>query len=328
MFSISAAQAPVHSIACLGLDGRVEASFKSLLGILQNKMRVAWTFVENVDADVVVYNPGSPLAQAMLRSERKMASGHIFVPCSVEDPGADGLSLPLRADRLVHCLDNAVARMGQHVAHESTQTSLCERLDAALQTSSAIAIAITSGSSHGIINPARKMIYWPHALDTDAVAQMVINDVTVQPLHTADLNNLRRMEQQLIERVSWDAPFWAIGVSTSRGQLLKRLNPSQPYRLSRWPDFGLIGRRSSDIRCTALLTHKSMTPQELVRSAGFSEGRVHGFLNACALCGLLEEATPETKAAGNKLDVKAEPAVSGGMLQRIRRAFVLGTNGA
>jgi hypothetical protein len=253
-----------------------------------NKMRVAWKFVENIDADVVVYNPGSPLAQAVLRSEQKMASGHIFVPRSTDDPGENGLSLPLRADRLVHCLDNATAQISQHVAHDTAQMSLCERLDATLQTSSAIAIAITSGSSHGIINPTRKMIYWPHALDTDAVAQMMMNEVTVQPLHTADLNNLRRIEQQLIERISWDAPFWAIGVSTSRGQLLKRLNPKQAYRLSRWPDFGLIGRRSSDIRCTALLTHKSMTPQELVSSAGFSEARVYSFLNACALCGLME----------------------------------------
>src|SRR3569623_1965498 len=118
----------------------------------------------------------------------------------------------------------------------------------------------------------------------------------------------------------------AIGVSTSLSRLLPRPGPRKSYKLKRWPEFGLIGRRSSDIKCTALLTHKSMTPAELIAATGLSEARVSGFLNACALCGFLEEAQPAPRAELSSARINHEASLAGGMLQRIRKALALGAN--
>jgi hypothetical protein len=332
MFNSSPKDGMTYSLACLGLEGHVEASLKSLLGILRNKTSGVWQHSEDINADVIVYNPMSPLALAMLRRESKPKingrGAHIFIPCSSEDPGADGLTLPLRADRLLHCLQVASAQLGPALASTAAikHASLCERLDGLLATRDVIAVAITVGNKTGLINPTRQMIHWPRALDADGIAQLILEDVTLQPLLAADLEKLRRMEEDMHERMPWDAALWAIGVSTSQARLLPRLDTRKSYKLKRWPDFGLIGRRSSDIKCTALLTHKSLTPPELVAATGLSEARISGFLNACALCGFLEEAQAASKADVASSRMNTETSIAGGMLQRIRKALALGAN--
>lgn len=322
MFNTSTVQSSAHSLVCLGLDERTEASLKSLLGLLKGKTAAAWKIVENIDANVIVYNPGSPLAQALLRREERQATGHVFVPCSDHDPGTDGLRLPLRPERLLHCLQSAAGKLG-HQAIPAAEDNLCQRLDTLLQTKSVIAVEIVAGANTGVINPTRKTISWEQALDADAVAQMVLSEVSLNPLQISDLNVLRNLEHKMKQHQSWDAALWAIGVGTSRGQLLPRLRRDQSYRLTRFPDFCLIGRRSSDIKSTALLTHKSMTPDQLISETGFSEARVFGFINACALSGLLEEVQPSVQAAAQDQS-KGLPA--NGMFQRIRRALEIGAH--
>lgn len=331
MFKSAQKEGMNHSLACVGLEGHVEVSLKSLLGILKNKISGSWQHSEDINSDVIIYNPTSPLALAMLRREsRPKANGrgaHIFIPCSSEDPGADGLTLPLRADRLLHCLQVAAAQLATLGTTDTARhTNLCERLDALLQTRDVIAVSITVGNKTGLISPARQMIHWPRPLDTDGIAQLIMDDVTLQPLVAGDLDKLRHMEQEMHERMSWDAVLWAIGVSTSQARLLPRLDSRKAYKLKRWPDFGPIGRRSSDIKCTALLTHKSLTPPELAAATGLSEARISGFLNACALCGFLEEAQPVSRANLASNRINPEASIAGGMLQRIRKALALGAN--
>lgn len=332
MFNNSPKRNNAYSLACIGLDGHVEVSLKSLLGILGNKTSVAWQHSEDINSDVIIYSPTSPLAMAMLRRENAHAFSehgrHVFIPCSVEDPGEDGLTLPLRADRLLHCLQVACAKLGQALSGNgaAARPSLCERLDGLLQTRDVVAVAITVGNKTGLINPTRQMIHWPRTLDEDGIAQLIMEEATVQPMLASDLLKLRRMEAEMHERIPWDAALWAIGVSTSKSRLLPRLDSRKSYKLKRWPDFGLIGRRSSDIKCTALLTHKSMTPEELIAVTGLSEARVNSFLNACALCGFLEEAQPMIRGNAGNLRVHPDASLAGGMLQRIRKAFALGAN--
>ncbi|PTU32830.1 hypothetical protein [Stenotrophobium rhamnosiphilum] len=332
MFKSSSKEGTTYSLACIGLEGHVEVSLKSLLGILKNKTSGSWQHSEDINSDVIVYNPASPLAMAMLRRESKPRangrSAHIFIPCSSEDPGADGLTLPLRADRLLHCLQVATVQLSAAMSTigATKHASLCERLDGLMQTRDLIAVSITVGNKTGLINPARQMIHWPRSLDADGIAQLIMEDVTLQPLLAADLDKLRHMEQEMHERMPWDAVMWAIGVSTSQARLLPRLDLRKSYKLKRWPDFGPIGRRSSDIKCTALLTHKSLTPPELAAATGMSEARISGFLNACALCGFLEEAQPVSRANPANIHMNSEASIAGGMLQRIRKALALGAN--
>lgn len=95
-----------------------------------------------------------------------------------------------------------------------------------------------------------------------------------------------------------------------------------PYRLTRWPDFGLIGRRASDIRCAALLNHRAYTPAELSATTGFPLPVVNNFLNACALSGLLESAGATLPA---KTGFTATTLFSRPLFRRIREAFAIGS---
>jgi hypothetical protein len=321
-FSASREEA-AYSVACLGLEWRAELSLKSLLGLLKDRMPVAWRLSDDINADVIVYNPDSPLAQALLRREGAEGRRRVLVPCSVSDPGPAGLVLPIGASRLLSCLEDAAARLGMSgEARRAERASLCQRLDDVLRERDAVGVMLAMGEHRGMLDPARQLIHWPGVLDADAIARLVLEEVTVEPLRDGEGRELRRIMQDALQPVCWEAPLWAVGVSTSRGRLLRRLDPRRSYRLSRWPDFGVLGRSSGELKCAALLTQKDLSPEALVAMTGLPPPRVYGFVNACALCGLLEEGRDEAPAA-------APPAsFAGGMLQRIRKALFPGVERA
>lgn len=311
----------VYSLACLGLDWRVELSLKSLLGLLKDRMAVAWHHSDDIDADVIVYNPASPLAQALLRRESAGGRARVLVPCSAADPGPAGLAVPIGASRLLHCLEGASTRLGLPAAARAERPSLCQRVDDALHSPGAMGVVVAVGGQRGLLNPALHTIHWPDQLDADAIAQLVLEDVAVDALHAGQDRVLGEVAQEALEATPWDAPLWAVGTGASGGRLLQRLDAKRPYRLSRWPDFGVLGRRSADIKCAALLSQRELSPEALSALSGLPAAKVYGFVNACALCDLLEEC-----AGADPLPPPQPRAESftGGMLRRIRKAFALG----
>jgi hypothetical protein len=311
-----------YSVACLGLEWRVELSLKSLLGLLKDRMPVSWRHSDDINADVIVYNPASPLAQALLRREGGAGRRRVMVPCSAADPGPTGLALPIGASRLLSCLEGAAARLGMRsVAQRGESSSLCQRLDDALRERSTVGVMLTMGEYRGLLDPVRQVMHWPSELDADTISRLVLEEVAVEPLRAGEGEELRRIMRDALQPVGWDAPLWAMGISTSRGRLLGRLDARRAYRLGRWPDFGVVGRSSSDLKCAALLTQKDLSPEALVSMTGLPATRVYGFINACALCGLLEEAEAAQPAAPPPVQ---STSFAGGMLQRIRKAFSLG----
>lgn len=311
-----------YSVACLGLDWRVELSLKSLLGLLKDRMPVAWHHSDDINADVIVYNPASPLAQALLRRESSAGRLRVMVPCSASDPGPAGLTLPIGATRLLHCLAGASARLGLPALARGERASLCQRLDDILHGPGAMGVIVSFGGQRGLLNPALRTIHWPSELDADAIARLILEDVEIEPLHEGQDAALQVIAEDALDAMPWDAPLWAVGVGASGGRLLRRLDPGRPYRLSRWPDFGVLGRRGPDIKCAALLTQRELSPEALVALSGLPQAKVHGFVNACALCGLLEEPVVMESAPPPAAPVAA--SFAGGMLKRIRRALALG----
>lgn len=320
-FSASREEA-AYSVACLGLEWRVELSLKSLLSLLKDRMPVSWRHSDDINADVIVYNPASPLAQALLRREGSGGGRRVMVPCSAADPGPTGLPLPIGASRLLFCLESAAGRLGMRgESRRGESPSLSQRLDDLLRERDAVGVMLAIGEYRGLLDPARQLIHWPGELDADTIARLVLEDVAVEPLRHGEGEELRHIMQDALTPVAWDAALWAVGVGTSRGRLLRRLDARRPYRLSRWPDFGVLGRRSSDLKCAALLTQRELSPEALVAVTGLPAARVYGFVNACALCGLLEEGAGAMPAASSPA---APASLAGGMLQRIRKAFSLG----
>ena len=314
-----------YSVACLGLEWRVEVSLKSLLGLLKDRLSVAWQHSDDINADVIIYDPASPLAQAVLRREDTGGQHRVMVPCSASDPGPSGLALPIGASRLTQCLERASILLGLPTeARRGERPGLCQRLDDLLQAADTVGVIVTAGGHRGLLNPARKSIHWPHELDADVLAGLVVGEVAVEPMRATEEVEFHRTAQDAIVSIPWDMPLWAVGIGTSGGRLLRRLDAKRPYQLSRWPDFGVLGRRGSDIQCAALLTQKELSPEALAARTGLPIAKVYGFINACALCGLLQEGGVAADTAPGA-PVRPESFASG-MLKRIRKALSLGAD--
>lgn len=310
------------AIACIGLEWQTEASLKALLTVLRERTSAPWQHVDDLGvADVVLYEPASPLAAALLRRAGGEADTRRFLPCGHQLPDAvAGLRLPIGASRLLELLEDCAAGLqGRHAA--SLLPPLSERLDALLQDHELVGVAIAVGDETGYLSLRHRALYWPQALDAAELARLLLDAVLLRPIRPTDSLVARQMEARLMQMRSWDALLWAVAASTCAGRLLPRVDPRQRYQLSRWPDFGLIGRRSLDIKCTALLSQRALNPEELAAVSGLPMASVINFFNCAALCGILM-AVPAPALA---VTAKPPEAVMGGLLRRLRQAFALGT---
>lgn len=318
-------ESATFGLCCVGLEWQTEQSLKGLLSMLGEKAPGHWHCVDDVaQADLVLYEPGNVLAQALLR---RAGQDRLFVPCTSK-PGDDPLALriPIGPTRLVAVLEHAIRRLKGSAPDPVERTSLCQALDDALQTRHLAGVAMSSSGEVGFLSPQHRGLYWPRKLDTDELAAILLDGARVRAFGEQDralVDSLREVTPQML---TWDGVLWAIGVSKSSGRLLARLNPRTHYRLTRWPDFGLIGRRSTDIRCTALLTQKAFSPNALGALTSIPEARVFGFYNAAALCGILKPDVAATSLAEMPMPAGTLPETSfvGGMLRRLRAALVLG----
>ena len=285
----SKATTPHRRLACLGVDWQAERSLRATLALLGGKTREPWDFGEELAvADVVIYEPGNQLAQALQRRESPSAPRRLFLPCDGETPEAERrLRHPFGASRLIRCLDHA-SEVLPAPRIEAQRDGLCQRLDEALRSPNVRGVALLTGERRGLLLPAEAALRWPLPLGGDEIARLLAPDVELQVLRADDYGALRKLQAITPQQQPWETALWAVGVATSGGRLLRRLDEKRAYGLRRRPDFGTVGSRKSDLRCSALLLQAPMTPAQLASAAGIPAAVANNFLNAAALCGLLD----------------------------------------
>lgn len=313
------------AVGCLGLQWQTESSLKALLTVIHDRQAPAWHHVDDISAaDLVLYDPTSPLASALLRRASGQESNRLFVPCSHQLSESDGgLHLPIGASRLRELLDQIATRLGDK-SPVAPHECLSQRLDELLQNPDLLGVAFAVGGETGFLSLSQRAMYWPQPLDAAGLARLLLDQVVLQPIRATDRDWAARLEAVAPKMRSWDAMLWAVGASTGSGRLLSRLHPGRRYQLSRWPDFGLIGRRSVDIKCTALLSQRALTPDELASLTGLPQSSVANFLNCAALCGILQDIRLPGEAMPAVQQARPADSVMGGVLRRLRQAFSLG----
>lgn len=314
-----------RKITCVGFDWRAEVSLKETLLLLRGKTLDSWEYSDELGSDVVVYDEHNALAQAMLR---RGPGGHQQVLFSAGGDEEQGLSLrpPFGASRLIRCLDHASQQLaGTAALPQDRSESLCQRLDHALRSPGLQAVALQAQGLSGFLTPNGQTLYWPKPLGITEVAALLSGPVEVQKISTGEEATLQRIESEAMFAMHAEGLLWAIGITRSRGTLLQRLDAGRSYRLRRWPDFGVVGRRTLDLRCTSLLTQRELTPTQLALLSGMPLSVIGSFLNAGALCGLIEEVTVAPAQQGRTQAPAPDAGAPrfGGMLQRIRQAFAL-----
>lgn len=293
-------------LACIGFDWRAQLSLRATLSLLAGKTQDHWDFCEDLSADAIVYEAGNALAQALARREHPEPRRQLLFPCSADGDGGQepALRYPFGASRLIRCLDHASEQLAAVPAETSLGDSLAQRLDEALATPGVIGVALLTGERRGLLLPAEAALRWPLALNLDETVRLLAPEVQLQVFRQADMVALNRLRLLTPQQHPWGAALWTIGTATSGGRLLRRLDPARYYRLKQWPEFGHGGRRTSDTVCANALMHRALSPEQLALAAGLPLPLANNFLNAAALCGLLQEGG----VASDK----------GGMLQRLR----------
>ena len=315
-----------YTLCSLGLEWQTERSLRGMLDLLGQKTRTRWAYVDDFAvADVVIYEPGNALAQAMVRRADGKTRRKVFVACTTQADG-DPLSLriPVGPTRLMAVLDAAAERLGGLAETPAGQSSLCELLDGSLQSPDTAGLAVVADGETGFISGAHRGVYWPRPLTAVELTSILLNRARFTRIPGSDTAQATRVGEVAPQMISWDGVMWAIGVNTSAGRLLRRLDPRGAYRLTRWPDFGVIGRRSAEMKCTALLSQRAFSPDGLAAITGLPQTTVNNFFNACALCGLLRvDPSAPTRAAVPAPGPQREASLLGGVLRRLRQAFAL-----
>lgn len=131
--------------------------------------------------------------------------------------------------------------------------------------------------------------------------------------------------------------LWGLGMLTRGPHLLAALAGRQRFQLKHWPDFGALGTPGRFIKLAALLVRQSSTLAELAATSKMPREELIGFINACALCGLLKPAAgadgaveaarqaPATALPTRPVPKPPAPPPAGmrGLLERIRHALHL-----
>lgn len=316
----------LRKITCIGFDWRAEVSLKETLALLRGKTRDAWQYTDEPTADAVVYETQNALAQAMVRRGMADGSNRVFFPSTSDNDSVLTLRYPFGASRLISCLDSASQQLqGKAPSQEAgAEASLCQRLDDAMNAPHVLGVALRAGDQSGWLKLPERQLWWSQALELEDIAQLLSADVEVQALGPADGAALRRAEAAARHPARAETLLWAIGITRSKGSLLQRIDATRSCRLRRWPNFGVIGRRSLDLRCTALLMQRELAPAQLALVAGIPLGVIGSFLNACTLAGLLEAGTAQVASiSAAALPAQAPESGIGGVLRRIRLAFAI-----
>lgn len=89
--------------------------------------------------------------------------------------------------------------------------------------------------------------------------------------------------------IAMQTALWEIATTASQGQLLQRLRNRDRFVLWRWPEFGLVPHSSLNSRLAAAFTSVPRTIGEVAQRLSVNRRDVVAFINACALCGWLEQ---------------------------------------
>jgi len=322
------ARSSSRTLTCIGLNWKAEVSIKTTLTLLQGKTSERWSYSEEPTADVVIFDAGNALARALVK--RQATQGHpgqVFVSTGdTDDDNHLSVRLPIGAHRLIETLNEASLRLENRPrsAAMPQQDSVCDRLDEAMHVRGALGLAIRAGADTGLYKLSEKTLHWPRDLTLDETVGVLASDIEIRVLTEGNRAEIAALEQTSQIQVSGEQLLWAIGMTRSKGSLIRRIDPDSRYRLRRWPNFGVLGRSSTDMRCASMLLQRELSPLELATSLGLPISHIGSFINASALCGLLTEAP--ASAASHERASRASADTGrrfGRVLQRLRDAFAI-----
>jgi hypothetical protein len=330
------------TLTTIGLSIRDEMRVKSMLQLVEGKTAATWTYSEEPAADLAICEPESALARAVMR--QAIERGRPRCVSLVRQGGTapedtQAVYAPLRVSDFISMLDATLAAQDVDPSLTTQELVAASRAEAVAQNEGFVLAhvlrdiiakdnqrthLITRGDVSIYVQPSQATVLASKDLSPEVIAELAQTSgaIEVRELGSNDsvpaAGELRRHSLQYL--------LWNCGQLGTTTDLLPWLPRMARFRLQRWPDFGRLGHKTWQVRLTSILMNNAYTAQQMTHLAAQPIANIRGFLNACALCGLLTH---------ESLAIEAEPAAAAaplakpasrwsGILRSIRNALHIG----
>jgi hypothetical protein len=338
-------------LTTVGLPLRKELLVRSLLAIVNAKTNDRWSFSDDIDADVAICDPQSDLSEVAQRHSQRSGAPRC-VSLIVDGGNAIGdtptLGDPIRAAELVSVL-NAVSKRLPAITAASTAARQPEkRTPQPASTSSAVTgdefrfglalrdlLALASPQMYRIeagdialdVIPAARALLIKEGFSIEVPARLFSANAQMRITPLAEMQ-ARRVIASGAKPQAIDWLLWLAGREGPRDHLLPGLPSEARFQLRRWPDFGRLKHDQYDLRMAAHLTRSARSIDELAAASGASTDQARAFVNASALCDLIEVRAREASRTSRPSPARTSPAPAAGgfagILRSIRSALRMG----
>jgi hypothetical protein len=295
--------------------------FDSILWAFQGTSRTSWTVVTPDTADVIVVYEADPDQ----RISAWRAQGKLIAEFAVSEPTSAALVYPFRAAQalaLLERLDTQLQARGEAPAPKAAAAADPWSFVETLRTIR----EVQNSEAWLVARDGRVTSLW---LRADA-GMYAAEHATVQAIRrgTLQLANLELEKSSFPEggptpragtELSWFAAYHA------SPYLAPWLNAATRYRVTRWPNFGLIRPLPSHIRVAAALASSPARPDEIAARANVSPEEAIRTLNALAAANVVVAAETEVVPARKAAAPAVQPRGGfGSFLRNVRKHLGMG----
>lgn len=336
-------------LTSVGLPIRKELLVKSFLLIVGARTIDRWSFCDGIDAHVAICDSASAMTTVVRKfwQEKGLPYCVDLVSDGEEAVGDPTYTLrdPIRVTELIELLNTISARLavngqdahnGQAVMPDNRLIAHSDRPTAAHPASASFGLVV-----HQLVGEASREV---HTVEAGGVILHVIpaarallskealgEQVMPQLLKSTDVRVTKLGEeraQRLIADGATPRPIdgllWRAGLEDAHGRVHSALTDDARFTLRRWPDFGRLKHDSGHVRMAAHLVRSAYGIDQLAAATGQSISHARAFVNACALCDLIEVRAPASVPTVAIARVAAATTGWGGLFKSIRSALGLG----
>lgn len=330
------------TLTTIGLSIRDEMRVRSMLQLVEGKTAASWAYVDEAVADLAICEPDSVLARAVIRRATQRGRPRCV---SLVRPGAtppadtESVYAPLRVSDFISMLDatlgavdpslttqQLVAASHAEAAAQNEGFLLAHALRDIVGKNEQRAHLITHGPVFIYVQPAQATVLANLDLSPELIAGIAQASGGLEVRELAPDEPLPAEGE--LRRHSLQYLLWNCGLLGTTTDLLPWLPRMARFRLQRWPDFGRLGHKTWQVRLTSILVNNAYTLQQMTNIAAQPVANIRGFLNACALCGLLTHESLAADAAVEATHASASVAKTtsrwSGILGSIRNALHIG----
>ena len=311
-----AAVRPDRRIAVLKPTGAVDERITHALQLMESMVwafhgttHSTWRMASVDSADVLVFHEGDADERIEQWKSQNKPVVEIAVQSRLDSDTPNLLVYPFHASQVLVLLERLETQLAP-VAVQNPMAPASKNQDPWSFVEGLRTLRSVQNSEVWLVGrDGRTPILWVRG---DA-ATYAAEPTTVQAIRSGALNPSRLTLEKGSAPIGGQAPrsgmelSWFTGYFAS-GQLAPSLASSTSYRMSCWPNFGLIRPSPAQMRVAAALAAAAVDLGEIIRRAGVTADEAARTLNALYACGMLVWVSPKEPGSAASADARQRAA--------------------